>query len=133
MIRRRLLQAALAVLPALSLAGAAIAADPAPAAPVHIEGSAMENLHMAMQDIPGPEFARANALKNEAMHALLMSGGDLSAAEDKLKAFAAEYARVAGSDPKVMEAHVLEVGAQVATLAKDPNIMVQLHQAHAGH
>jgi hypothetical protein len=133
MIRRRLLHATLAILPALSLAGAAMAADPAPAAPSHLQGSAMETLHMAMQDTPGPEFARANQLKNEAMHALLMSGGDLNAAEDKLKAFAAEYSRVAGSDPKGMEAHVMEVGAQVATLAKDPAILAHISQLHAEH
>ena len=131
MIRRRLLQAAMAVLPALFLATAAIAGDPAPAA--HLKGAPIETLHMVLQDIPGSEFATANQLKNEAMHALLMSGGDLGAAEPKLKAFAAEYSRVAGGDSKAMEAHVMEVGAQVAALAKDPEFIAHLSQLHAGH
>jgi len=131
MIRRRLMQAALTFLPALSLAGAVMAADPPPA--THGGDSAMETLHMALQDIPGPEYARANQLKTEALHQLLMSGGDLNAAQDKLKAFAAEYSRVAGSDPKGMEAHVMEVGAQVAAMAKDPQFMAHLSQLHGDH
>jgi hypothetical protein len=71
-------------------------------------------------------------LKTEAIHALLMNGGDLAAVEPKLKEFAAEYARVAGSDPKAMEAHVMEVGAQIAPLAKDPDFLAHLTQLHSG-
>ena len=130
MMRRRILQAALAVLPALSIAGAAFAADP-PAG--HLPGAPMETLQMVMQDIPGPEYARANELKNEAMHALLMNGGDLAAVEPKLKAFAAEFSRVSGGDPKGMEDHVMEVGAQVAALAKDPEFKAHMIALHEGH
>src|SRR5437762_3341349 len=93
---RRHLLAVLAIVP-LSLSGLALAADPPSD---HLAGTAMETLQMVMQDIPGPEYAKANQLKNEAMHALLMSGGDLAAVEPKLKAFAAEFSRVSGGDPK---------------------------------
>ena len=134
MIRRRLLQTALAVLPALTIAGAAMAADPgAAASPSHLQSAPMETLHMVMQEIPGPEYALANQLKNEALHAFLM-GGDPAAAEAKLKAFAQEYARVAGTDPAAMEAHVMEVSAQLTALAQDPAFQEHLAQMHAaGH
>ena len=88
---------------------------------------------MVMQEIPGPEYAQANQLKNEALHAFLM-GGDPAAAEAKLKAFAQEYARVAGTDPAAMEAHVREVSAQLTALTQDPAFREHLAQMHAaGH
>jgi hypothetical protein len=129
-IRRHLRRGILAVLPALAIAGAAFAADPHA---THLAGAPMETLHMVMQDIPGPEYAKANQLKNEAMHALFMNGGDLPAVEPQLKAFAAEFSRVSGGDPKVMEDHVMQVGAQVAALAKDPGFMARVAALHAGH
>ena len=129
MIRRRMIQVALVLLPTLSLTTAVLADPPAG----HIPSTPLETLHMVMQDLPGAEYEKANQLKNEAMHALLMNGGDLTAVEPKLKAFAAEYARVAGSDPKAMEAHVMEVGAQIAPLARDPDFLAHLSELHAGH
>jgi hypothetical protein len=125
MIRRRLVQTALAILPALTIAGAVIAADTA-----HTPPAGMEQLHMVMHEIPGPEFKEANRLKNEALHALVMSG-DLAATQPKLKAFAQEYARAAGSDPAAMEAHVMEMGAQVAALVQDPAVRAHLVEMHA--
>src|SRR5215218_4697920 len=118
MIRRRILQAVLTVLPALSLSGFALAqhaplTDHAQHAPP--AGSlSMEELHQLLQDIPGDEFKQANQLKNEALHGLMMGSDSAAVTETRLKAFAAEYSRVAGSDPKGMEAHVLQVGAQLS-------------------
>lgn len=127
-LRRRLMQAALIVLPAMTIAGVVLAADPAPGhAPL-----SMEMVHQVLADIPGPEYGEANRLKNEAMHTLLM-GGDLTTAEPKLRAFATEYSRVSGGDPKGMQDHVMEMGAQLAELAKDPQFRQHLEALHAGH
>jgi hypothetical protein len=136
MIRRRLLHAALTVLPALAISGVAVAQHTPPAD--HAQHAAltgpltMDQLHQMLQDIPGEEYKQANHLKNEALHGMVM-GADPAATEAKLKAFAAEYSRVAGTDPKMMEAHVLEVGAQLSTLAKDPAFQAHLAQLHASH
>jgi hypothetical protein len=125
--RRRLLQAALVILPVLAFAQAGLAAEAPHAAPL-----AAEQLHQLIQDIPGAEYATANQLKNEALHAAFM-GADLPAIEPKLRAFAIEYARVAGTDPQGMQAHVMEVGAQIVALAKDPNFQAHVAALHAAH
>jgi hypothetical protein len=126
MIRRHLLKAALVVLPIVSISGAALAQHPAPTGQL-----SMEQLHQMLQDIPGPEYATANRLRNEALHGVMM-GVDPAATDAKMRAFAQEYSRVAGTDPKAMEAHVLEVGQQLAALAKDPNFQAHMAQLHAG-
>ena len=59
---RHHLLAALAVLPVLAFTNAAFAADPPSG---HSPGTPMETLEMVMQDIPGPEYAKANQLKTK--------------------------------------------------------------------
>jgi hypothetical protein len=135
MIRRNLAYLALAVLPVLAISSAAGAQHVPPAAVQHgAPGGAlsMEQLHQLLQDIPGEDYKTANQLKNEALHAVMM-GAEPVAYEAKLKAFAAEYTRVAGGDAKGMEAHVLDVGAQLSALAKDPSFRAHLAEMHASH
>lgn len=131
MFRRHMLQVTVALLPALALAPIAVAQPQVPSGQ-HAGKFGLEDLHQMMQDIPGPEFSEANRLKNEALHATLM-GADLQTVQPKLIAFADEYARVAGTEQKAMEAHVLEVGAQIVELAKDPTFKAHLAAMHAGH
>ena len=128
MIRRRMIHLALAMVPALAVSGLAAAQHGAPGGSLD-----MEQLHQMLQDIPGDEYKTANQLKNEALHGLMMGTDSAAATEIKLKAFAAEYSRVAGTDPKGMEAHVLEVGGQLAVMLKDPQFQAHLAQLHASH
>jgi hypothetical protein len=133
MIRRRLLHAALTVLPALAFSGAALAQHVPPSNQAQQAAPAGSLSTEDLQDIPGPEYATANRLKNEALHGLLMGTDHPAATEAKMKAFAAEYSRVAGSDPATMEAHVLQVGAQLSAMMKDPQFQAHLAQLHASH
>jgi hypothetical protein len=141
MIRRRIIQAAIAVLPLFGFASVAAAQHAVAAGPhaapagQHAAPSGpltMDQLHQMLQDIPGAEYETANRLKNEALHAVMM-GADASVYEAKLKAFAQEFAKVQGADPNAMEAHVREVGAQLSALAKDPNFQAHMAQLHASH
>ena len=116
--------AALLASAAVGLGAAAWAADPAPAVP---------DIHSL--DYSEPRFAEAARLM-QSLHEVMERGGhpDPQVLAPKLKAFAAEVARVTGTDPKAMEAHVMEEAHKMMMAHLDPAAiehMKRLHEAGA--
>ena len=104
---------------AVIAAGAAWAATPPPGVP---------DLHTI--DLSQPKYAEAARLM-QAVHDAMESGPlDPQVVTPRLQAFAAELARVSGTDPKATEAYVMQEAHEMIMAHADAATLEQIKRLH---